>query len=101
MEIVEDITINYLDPEKMEVTIDEYANLIRDDVYADPLKMYSNDDFENALYSKNIEIYEGEAVNETIQVKGEDYVVSRGGSSSILMDFVTERYESVMRQLRK
>jgi len=84
------------------VTIDGYANLIREDVYADFLKMYNNEEFEKALYlSDNGNVAEEKKTNETIRVKGKNYVISKGSGTSSLMDFVSERYDSVIKQLEQ
>lgn len=74
--LMQDFTNAYLDP-----YIDSLANLIRTDVYADPNKFYSNQDFETNLTSDIISSGPG------------------GGNILGLKDFITTRRSSLETQL--
>lgn len=75
--LMQNFTNAYLDP-----YIDSLANVIRSDVYADPNKAYSNQDFENNLTSD-------------ISVPGPQGVSTILG----LKDFITSRRSSLITQL--
>ncbi|MEW5801387.1 MAG: CotH kinase family protein [bacterium] len=81
-----------LDPDTMEKTIKKTADLIRQYVYADPTKFYTNEEFEQALVS--------DLSANPNPSSDSDFNRGGGGNNVIgLVTFVRERVESIRNQL--
>lgn len=89
IEIVKEILLNDFNIENMDSVINTHADLIRDFVYSDPQKNYSNEEFENAL--------SGESTEMSLTNSGRP---GRNSSSTSLFEFVQVRSKSIDEQLQ-
>lgn len=79
--VMQELAEQHFTPEKMNAKIDKLANLIREDVYSDTLKMYSNEEFD-----KNIDRDLGDVLDPGAFIPG-------------LKPFIEKRRAGVLKQL--
>lgn len=94
LEIVEVILEEDFNVENMNQIITSHADLIRDSVYKDTKKQYSDEEFESSLYFNGLDD-EADTIEGELQIRGKTYAFQRKEATTSLLDFVQTRYESI------
>ena len=95
LEIVDQILEEDFNVENMNQMITGYADLIRDSVYGDTQKQYSDEAFESALYGSDGPTTESSYLEGELMVQGKNYTFRKRESTTSLLEFVKTRYESI------